>query len=130
MPSNTLLYLDEFSTIAFFSHYQTWHWHLAGSDAIHTLYYEVTKDGQSMQVIRARGQWNLKPFDEAFYADLRRSMDLHGARSAALFGLSTVPAGMSADEVRTRVARAAATQHLTIDKILVDGPNLYVLLAV
>jgi len=130
VPSNTLLYLDEFSTIAFFSHYQTWHWHLAGSDAIHTLYYEVTKDGQSMRVIRARGQWNLKPFDEAFYVDLRRSMDLHGARSAALFGLSTIPAGMSADEVRTRVARAAATQHLTIDKIVVDGPNLYVLLTV
>jgi hypothetical protein len=126
VPPNTLLYLDEFSTIAFFSHYHTWRWHLAASDAVHTLYYEVTKDGRTMQVIRSRGQWNLKPFDEALYADLKRSMHLHGARSAALFGLSTIPAGMSADEVRTRVARAAATQHLAIDKIVVDGPNLYV----
>jgi hypothetical protein len=130
MRPDALLYLDEFSTIAFFSHYHAWHWHLAASDAIHTLYYQVTKDGRTIQIIRARGQWNLKPFDETLYADLKRSMTLHGARSAALFGLSTLPAGMPADEVRTRVARAAAAQHLLVDKIVVDGPNLYACLLV
>lgn len=125
VPPSALLYLDEFSTIAFFSRHPEWDWHLASADSTHTLYYEVTKDGRSMQIVRVRNQWNLKAFDETLYRDLRKTMDLHGARTAGLFALSTIPPGMPADEVRSRVAQAAATQRLAIGNIFADGPNLY-----
>jgi len=129
VPPSTLLYLDEFSTIAFFSHHYAWRWHLAASDSIHTLYYEVTKGRESMRVVRVRNEWNFRPFEEDLYRDLRLTMELHRARSAGLFALGTIPAGMSAEEARSRVARAAATQRLNVEGLLVDGANLYVRLS-
>jgi hypothetical protein len=130
VPPSSMLYLDEFSTISLFSFYDTWDWHLASSDSIHTLHYEVTHGNNRMDVVRVRNQWNFNPLDAALYRDLRRSMDLHAARSAGLFALSTIPAGIPEQEVRSRIIQAAAGSGLAIEEMRVDGGNLYVRVAV
>lgn len=130
MPTSMLLFLDEYSTVAFFSHHHAWNWHLAGSDGTRMLYYEVTKGARSMQIVRSRYQWNLQPFDRKLYGDLKRAMERGRARSIDLFGLEVIPAGISAGEAQSRVAHAAATQQLAVDRIVVEGRNLYARLIV
>ncbi len=125
VPPSTMLYLDEFSTIAFFSHHDAWDWHLTWSNGPHA-HYDVTKDGESIRIVRARSRWNIEPFADALYRDLREAMDQHGAQSAGLFALSSVPTGMSSQEARALLTLGAATQRLAIDDFLVDGENLYV----
>src|SRR6185436_2654223 len=100
VPRADLLYLDEFSTMAFFSQHDSWKWHLVGSDSIHTLHYDVTKDGRAMRVVRVRDHWNLNPSDETLYRDLRRTMDLHRASSAGLFVLGAIAKGTTTEQVR------------------------------
>ena len=125
VSSPAMLYLDEFSTMAFFSHHDEWDWHLAGADSTHTLLYDLTREGRSMQLVRVRNVWMFKAFDQALYRDLRRTMDLHRAQTAGLFGLATIPDGVRPEEARARVARAAASERLTVESITVDGRNLY-----
>jgi hypothetical protein len=123
------VYADEFSTIGLFSQYHDWKWHFAGSDGPNTLDYNVTKDGMSLNVVRVRNQWNLQPFDERLYRDLRRTMDRLHIRSVALLGLRILMDDPSPDDVRSRMTRAAAPQQLAVDRIVVDGRSLYARLA-
>jgi hypothetical protein len=125
VPHADLLYLDEFSTMAFFSEHHSWDWHLVGSDSIHTLHYDLTKDGRSMRLVRVRDHWSFDLFDAAFYRELRRTMDLHRATVAGLFVLLDVPAGTAAEDVRSRMTQAATNQRLGIDAVAVDGKNVY-----
>lgn len=122
VPPSTMLYVDEFSTIALFCRDHDWNWHLAASDKRHTLFYELTKGGARKKLVRIRNQWNFDPLQEALYRDVRREMDLHGERSAGLFAIRTIWPGT---DTRAQVERAASAAGLTVDAILVDGRNLY-----
>ncbi|HJQ35898.1 MAG TPA: hypothetical protein VKB93_02035 [Thermoanaerobaculia bacterium] len=125
VPRADLLYLDEFSTMAFFSEHHSWRWHLAGADSIHTLHYDLTKDGRTMRLVRVRDHWTFNLFDAALYRELRRTMDSHRATVAGLFALGDIPAGTATEDVRPRMVQAAMGQRLGIDAVVVDGQNVY-----
>lgn len=84
-----VIYSDFFSTFLYFLHTQDWDWHFERSfrqQGRLVMTYRVTKpNGQHLEFLRSRDDWNFHLSDPVFYTNLASDLRTAGLDSAVLF---------------------------------------------
>lgn len=128
VPSPENVYLDQFNSIFFFSHYHDWDWRFSGygPENDRAERYTVTRKGRSIRVVRAAHRWNLDPLDPGVYESLRRSIDLLPGDSISLFCIKQGGTSKSLpDGSDDAILALAAERGLNTDALLLDGMNVF-----
>jgi hypothetical protein len=125
-PDPGAVYLDQFSLIVFFAHHDRWRWRSLDANT-----YGVTRDGREVVVmLDERRRWNLDTLDAVLYEDLSRRLSSLRLRSTTVFSIRypfpTRPQTLAEREtIRLEVPALAALAHLEMDRLILDGFNVF-----
>lgn len=122
--SYAAVYVDQFSLIIFFMHYDDWNWHFVGTNpSLPTIQiYRVSKGTEQFFVVRDRARWNANYQEPMFYSDVAKVLRSQPLLSLTTFNIRQFPEGPS--DQKNSALENQIVQLAFASKLCVKEPRL------